>query len=90
MKRVLLSMLTVIVIGFGGTALAASSGNSANTPGGIGYPVCDRTHSDQCLQLGQNASVDRQLLRSYPQCEKMKGKLQRGTCINEASGVANQ
>ncbi len=85
MKRVLVSMLAVSVLGFGSAALAATE-----LPGGLGYPVCDRTHSDQCLQLGQNAKADRQLFRAYPQCEKMKGKLERGACINEAGGVTSQ
>jgi hypothetical protein len=73
------------VLGIGGTALAATS-----LPGGLDYPVCDRTHSDQCLQLVQNAAVDRQLFCAYPQCEKMKGKLERGACINNAGGVTSQ
>jgi hypothetical protein len=84
MKRLLVTT-AVIVLGFGGAALAA-----ANLPGGLDYPVCDRAHSDQCLQLGQNASVDRQLFRAYPQCEKMKGKLERAACINRAAGVTNE
>ena len=87
MKRVLVSMLAAMVLGLGGAALAATSGTPA---GGLGYPVCDRTHSDQCLQLGQNTTADRQLFKAYPQCEKMKGKLERGACINDAGGVANQ
>ena len=90
MKRVLVSMLAAMVLGSGGAASAATSGTSANLPGGLGYPVCDRTHSDQCLQLGQNTTADRQLFKAYPQCEKMKGKQERGSCINDAGGVANQ
>jgi hypothetical protein len=85
MKRLLAMTTATIVLGLGSAALAAT-----NLPGGLDYPVCDRAHSDQCLQLGQNASVDRQLLRAYPQCEKMKGKLERGACINDAAGVTNQ
>ncbi|HXP75888.1 MAG TPA: hypothetical protein VN823_17225 [Stellaceae bacterium] len=85
MIRMLTTMTAVFALGFGGAALAAT-----NLPGGLDYPVCDRTHSDQCLQLGQNASVDRQLFQAYPQCEKMKGKLERGACINQAGGVTNQ
>jgi hypothetical protein len=87
MKRVLVSMLATMVLGFSGAALAATSGTSA---GGLGYPVCDRTHSDQCLQLGQNTTADRQLFKAYPQCEKMKGKQERGACINDAGSVGNQ
>jgi hypothetical protein len=85
MKRLLATTTVVIVLGFGSAALAAT-----NLPGGLDYPVCDRAHSDQCLQLGQNASVDRQLFRAYPQCEKMKGKLERGSCINKAGGVTSE
>jgi hypothetical protein len=85
MKRLLAMTTATIVLGLGSAALAAT-----NLPGGLDYPVCDRAHSDQCLQLGQNASVDRQLLRAYSQCEKMKGKLERGACINDAAGVTNQ
>ena len=85
MKRLLTMTTATIVFGLGSAALATT-----NLPGGLDYPVCDRAHSDQCLQLGQNASVDRQLLRAYPQCEKMKGKLERGACINDAAGVTNQ
>lgn len=85
MKRVLATMTAVLALGFGGAAVAAT-----NLPGGLDYPVCDRTHSDQCLQLGQNASVDRRLFRAYPQCEKMKGKLECGTCINQAGGVTSE
>ncbi len=84
MKRVLATIAALFVLGVGGAALAA-----ANLPGGLEYPVCDRTHSDQCMQLGQNASVDRQLLQAYPQCQKMKGKLQRGACINRAGGATS-
>ena len=85
MKRLLATMTAAIVLGFGSAALAATS-----LPGGLDYPVCDRTHSDQCLQLGQNASVDRQLFKAYPQCEKMKGKLERGACVNQAGGATSQ
>ncbi len=85
MKRVLATMTTLFVLGVGGAALAAT-----NLPGGLEYPVCDRSHSDQCLQLGENASVDRQLFQAYPQCQKMKGKLARGACINQASGATSQ
>jgi hypothetical protein len=53
-------------------------------------PVCDRTHSDQCLQLGQNEPIDRQLFKAYPRCEKVKRKLDRGTCIDDAGGVTSQ
>lgn len=84
MKRVLATIAAVFVLSVGGAALGA-----ANLPGGLEYPVCDRTHSDQCMQLGQNASVDRQLLQAYPQCQKMKGKLQRGACINRAGGATS-
>ena len=84
MKRVLATIAALFVLGLGGAALAA-----ANLPGGLDYPVCDRTHSDQCMQLGQNASVDRQLFQAYPQCQKMKGKLQRGACINRAGGATS-
>jgi hypothetical protein len=83
MKRKLATMTALFVLGVGGAALAAS-----NLPGGLEYPVCERTHSDQCLQLGQNASMDRQLLKAYPQCGKIKGKLDRGACINNAGGTA--
>ncbi|HEV3177502.1 MAG TPA: hypothetical protein VGZ72_16025 [Stellaceae bacterium] len=85
MKRLLAMTTATIVFGLGSAAHAAT-----NLPGGLDYPVCDRAHSDQCLQLGQNTSVDRQLFRAYPQCEKMKGKLERGACINDAAGVTNQ
>jgi len=85
MKRLLATTTAVIVLGIASVALAAT-----NLPGGLDYPVCDRTHSDQCLQLGQNASVDRQLFRAYPQCEKMKGRLERGSCINKAGGVTSE
>lgn len=85
MKRVLATMTALFVLGAGGAALAAST-----LSGGLEYPVCDRTHSDQCMQLGQNASVDRQLLKAYPQCGKIKGKLDRGACINNAGGTANE
>ena len=85
MKRLLPTLAAAFVLGVSGAALAA-----ANLPGGLEYPVCDRTHSDQCLQLGQNASVDRQLMKAYPQCSKMKGKLERGTCINNAGGATSE
>ncbi len=85
MKPVLATMTALFVLGAGGVALAA-----ANLPGGLEYPVCDRAHSDQCLQLGQNASVDRQLFQAYPQCQKIKGKLERGACINRAGGATSQ
>jgi hypothetical protein len=85
MKRVLATITALFVLGVGGAALAA-----ANLPGGLDYPVCDRTHADQCLQLGQNASVDRQLFQAYPQCQKMKGKLERGACINRAGGATSE
>ena len=85
MKRLLPILAAVFVLGTGGAALAA-----ANLPGGLDYPVCDRAHSDQCLQLGQNTSVDRQLFQAYPQCEKMKGKLERGACINKAGGATSE
>lgn len=85
MKRVLATISALFVLGVGGAALAA-----ANLPGGLEYPVCDRAHSDQCMQLGQNASVDRQLFQAYPQCQKMKGKLERGACINRAGGATTE
>ena len=85
MKRVLATMTTLCFLGASGAALAAT-----NLPGGLDYPVCDRTHSDNCMQLGQNASMDRQLLKAYPQCQKIKGKLERGTCINGAGGATSQ
>ena len=85
MKRVLATVTALFVLGVGGGALAA-----ANLPGGLDYAVCDRTHSDNCLQLGQNTSVDRQLFKAYPQCQKMKGKLARGACINDAGGTSSQ
>ncbi len=85
MKRVLATMTALFFLGASGAALAAT-----NLPGGLDYPVCDRTHSDNCMQLGQNASMDRQLLKAYPQCQKIKGKLQRGACINEAGGATSQ
>ncbi len=85
MKRVLATMTALFFLGASGAALAAT-----NLPGGLDYPVCDRTHSDNCMQLGQNASMDRQLLKVYPQCQKIKGKLQRGACINEAGGATSQ
>jgi hypothetical protein len=85
MKRLLPTLAAAFVLGVSGAAIAAT-----NLPGGLEYPVCDRTHSDQCLQLGQNASVDRQLMKAYPQCAKMKGKLERGTCINNAGGATSE
>ena len=85
MKHVLATMTALFFLGASGAALAASSSQGAQN-----YPVCDRTHSDQCIQLGQNASMDRQLLREYPQCQKIKGKLERGACINKAGGTVNQ
>lgn len=84
MKRVLATIAAVSILAGGGAALAA-----VNLPGGLEYPVCDRAHSDNCMQLGQNASVDRQLFQAYPQCEKMKGKLARGACINRAGGTTS-
>ena len=85
MKRVLATIAALFVLGVGGAALAAT-----NLPGGLDYPVCDRAHSDNCMQLGQNASADRQLFKAYPQCQKMKGKLERGACINQAGGATTE
>lgn len=93
MKVALLTVLVTSMLGLGGAALAAtpqSVATPASLPGGLNYPICDRTHHDQCLQLGQNVSLDRQLLKAYPQCEKVKGKEERGACINGAGAVANQ
>ena len=85
MKRVLATMTTLFFLGAGGAALAASS-----TPGGVDYPVCDRSHSDNCIQLGQNKSLDRQLMKEHPQCGKIKGKLERGACINGGGGSTSE
>jgi len=79
MNRVLASTLVVAALGLGANAMAASP-----TPAGMSYPVCDRTHTDSCLQLGQNAQLDRQLNQSYPGCAKVKGKEQKAACINGA------
>ena len=61
MNRLLASALVVAALGLGANAMAASP-----TPAGMSYPVCDRAHKDSCLQLGQNAQLDRQLNQSYP------------------------
>ena len=81
MKRVLATMTALFFLGASGAALAAT-----NSTGGENYPICDRSHSDNCMQLGQNASMDRQLLKAHPECQKIKGKLERGACINKAGG----
>jgi len=89
----MMSVLVTSMLAVGGAALAATAPSSA-TPeslrGGLSYPVCDRTHRDQCLQLGQNVAMDKQLFQAFPQCQKLKGKEERAACINGAGAVANQ
>lgn len=84
MKCALATMTALFVLGLGGSALAVG------LPGGLDFPVCDMNHHDSCLILGQNAPLDRQLFAAFPRCQKMKGRLERGACINQAGGVTSQ
>ena len=93
MRHTLIPILMASMLTVGGAALAApapSGAQSGNATGDAGYVVCDRTHKDQCLQLGDNVALDRQLYRAHPQCAKLKGKEERGACINGAGAVAKQ
>jgi hypothetical protein len=93
MRYMAISFLVTSMLAVGGAAMAATAPSSAtpeNLPGGLSYPLCDRTHRDQCLQLGQNVSMDRQLYQVFPQCQKLKGKDERAACIKNAGSVANQ
>jgi hypothetical protein len=94
MRYTAITVLVTSMLTVGGAAIAATAPSSAtpeSLPGGLSYPVCDRTHRDQCLQLGQNVAMDRQLYQAFPQCQKLKGnKEERAACINSAGAVANQ
>lgn len=93
MRNTLIPILMASMLTVGGAALAASAPSGAqpeNSTGDAGYVVCDRTHKDQCLQLGDNVALDRQLYQAHPQCVKLKGKEERGACINGAGAVAKQ
>ena len=79
MNRLLALIFAIAALGIGANAVAASP-----APAAMKYPVCDRTHTDSCLQLGQNAQLDRQLNQSYPNCAKLRGREQKAACINNA------
>ena len=90
MRRLILSCATLAALSFGGAALAASPQSQAyggnGAPAEIQLPVCDRTHTDHCIEFGQNAQLDRQLNQSYPQCARVGGIAEKAACFNRAAG----
>jgi hypothetical protein len=89
MRNLSIAVVSALALFAGGAALAqqpqsqASVGNGR--PADITLPVCDRAHTDNCLELGQNAKLDRELDQAYPQCTRMSGG-QRAACFNRADG----
>jgi len=79
MSRLMTLVVVAAALGLGANAMAASP-----TPGDMKYPVCDRSHTDSCLELGRSAQIDRELNQTYPNCAKVKGKQQKAACINDA------
>jgi len=88
--RSLSTAVFAIVLIVSGAALAQSPQTQASVgsgkPADIQRPVCDRTHTDECIELGQNAQLDRQLRDTYPQCARVAGIEQRAACFNRANG----
>ncbi|HTZ77458.1 MAG TPA: hypothetical protein VMC10_06110 [Stellaceae bacterium] len=80
MYRLMALVMVTAALGLGTTAMAASPSPQTD----MKYPVCDRTHTDSCLELGRSAAIDRELNQTYPNCAKVKGKQQKAACINEA------
>ena len=86
--------LSTVVFAFlllvSGASLAQSPQSQASVgngrPADIQRPVCDRTHTDECIELGQNAQLDRELRNAYPQCARVSGIEQRAACFNRANG----
>lgn len=75
-----------LALALGAGTVFAQTGQPAplNLPPGISFPMCDAAHSDQCLQLGQNADLDRKVNQLYPQCAKLGDPKHKGACVNAA------
>jgi hypothetical protein len=100
MKRFLISMFVMLVTsGFSLSGLtlagAAPMINGTDQPAAqdksvqqVNFPICDRTHNDRCVQLGQNAALDRQINERHPQCAKIANKERKAECVNTAMNNA--
>ena len=76
-------------------ALAASAPRTAAPPAktaattgptrtSLRWPVCDKTHTDHCIELGWYKRLDRETNRAYPQCAKINGRTAKASCIETA------
>ncbi len=81
MKRLLIPVLAAAFVSVGGFATLAQTAKPATPP--VNLPICDRTHADECLQLGQNRELDRQIDQAYPKCARLSGARKAG-CVNQA------
>jgi hypothetical protein len=84
--RIFFAAAGLLALALSASAALAQAGQqpALNLPPGISFPMCDGTHSDQCLQLGQNSDLDRRVDQLYPQCAKLGDPRRKGACVNAA------
>jgi len=86
MRMFVVAAAGALVLALGASAVVAQTAQPAplNLPPGIAFPMCDAAHTDQCLQLGENADLDRRVNQLYPQCAKLGDPKRKGACVNAA------
>lgn len=56
----------------------------APTRTSLQWPVCDKTHTDHCIELGWCKRLDKETNRAYPQCASLKNRMVKASCIETA------
>ena len=67
---------------------AASPASTRTTPAPTRtnpqWPVCNKTHTDHCIELGWCKRRDKETNRAYPQCASIKNRMAKASCIETA------
>lgn len=68
------------------TAAAPAATAAAATPkqSSLQWPVCDKSHTDHCIELGRYKRLDRETNRAYPHCATIKSRTAKASCIETA------
>ena len=67
---------------------AASPAPTRSTPAptrtSLQWQVCDKTHTDSCIELGWHKWLDKETNRVYPQCAIIMNRVAKASCIETA------
>lgn len=97
MRKTLISTAIATALVCGPLATAAFAANPARTAptaspatASLQWPVCDKTHTDHCIELGKYKRLDQETNRVYPQCAKIHSRTAKASCVEAAFKAQGQ